>query len=96
MQVTRRGAMAGAAALGLAACEPRPVARSKAFSADGLARLQETLTQHVASGSPPGLVGLVARDEETVAFPLGAMAIGGPPVSRDAIGWRPSWRTVGC
>lgn len=56
------------------------------FRKDGLAKLEEGLKAHVASGSPPGLVGLVSRGEETHAFPLGAMTTEGtPPVRRDTI-----------
>src|SRR5258707_10978203 len=64
-------------------------ARSKptmAFSNDGLAKLEEVLKGHVAKGSAPGLVALVARGDETRVFPVGFMTLEGKaPVQRDTI-----------
>lgn len=57
----------------------------RAFSEQGLRDLQAALKAEVDRGAIPGLVGLVSRDGETHAFPAGAMALGGPPVPRDAI-----------
>lgn len=56
-----------------------------AFNADGLAKLKANLEAHVAEGQPPGLVALLGVGGESQAMPAGAMAIGGPPVARDAI-----------
>lgn len=56
-----------------------------ALKADGLAKLEADLEAHVADGQPPGLVALVSQGGETHVFAAGAMAIGGPPVARDAI-----------
>jgi CubicO group peptidase (beta-lactamase class C family) len=55
------------------------------LTTDGLAKLEAHLKAHVAEGQPPGLVALVGRGGETQVVPAGAMAIGGPPVPRDAI-----------
>src|SRR5258706_4352024 len=63
-----------------------PDMATMAFSKDGLAKLEEVLKGHVAQGSTPGLVALVARDRETHAFPVGAMTLEGKPsVRRDTI-----------
>jgi len=73
---------AGLAGLGLVGCERKP----RMFSTDGLARLETMLKDHVAKGSAPGLVALVARGDETHAFPVGQQALGdGPGVKRDSI-----------
>jgi CubicO group peptidase (beta-lactamase class C family) len=57
-----------------------------AFSKDGLARLEEILKAHVAEGSAPGLVALVAKADQTHVFPVGAMTVEGkPPIRRDTI-----------
>ncbi|MEI9987398.1 MAG: serine hydrolase domain-containing protein [Aliidongia sp.] len=56
------------------------------FSKDGLARLEEVLKAHVAKGSAPGLVALVATADETHILPVGAMSLEGkPPVRPDTI-----------
>jgi len=84
----RRQALTGAAAIaGLAACQPKPTgSKTMGFSAEGLAKLETTLRDHVAKGSAPGLVALVSRGAETHAWPVGAMTTEGqPPVQRDTI-----------
>lgn len=55
------------------------------FKTDGLAKLEADLEAHVRERQPPGLVALVSRGGKTHAFAVGTMAIGGPPVPRDAI-----------
>jgi CubicO group peptidase (beta-lactamase class C family) len=55
------------------------------FKAEGLAKLRTDLEAHVAEGQPPGLVALVSRGGETHVLPAGTMAIGGPPIPRNAI-----------
>jgi len=50
-----------------------------------IAQLLEHLQAHVSQGQPPGLVALLAHGKERHVFPLGEMAIGGRPVTRDAI-----------
>jgi CubicO group peptidase (beta-lactamase class C family) len=55
------------------------------FDADGLSRLKALLEDHVARGSAPGVVGLVAQDGETHAFAVGRTALDGPAIARDAI-----------
>ena len=58
----------------------------KAFSKDGLIRLESTLKHHVESGSVPGLVALVNRGDDTHVFAIGKLALDGPqPVKRDTI-----------
>ncbi len=56
-----------------------------AFKAGGLAKLEANLKAHIADGQPPGLVALVSKGRETHVLAAGAMAMGGPPVARDAI-----------
>lgn len=56
-----------------------------AFKANALAKLEADLKAHIADGQPPGLVAFVSQGEDTHVFAAGAMAIGGPPVGRDAI-----------
>jgi CubicO group peptidase (beta-lactamase class C family) len=57
-----------------------------AFSNKGLAKLEEVLKGHVAEGSAPGLVALVAKGDETRVFPVGSMTLEGKaPVHRDTI-----------
>jgi hypothetical protein len=41
-----------------------------AFTEDGLSNLEEVLGRHVAKGSAPGLVALVAKGVETNVFQL--------------------------
>ena len=89
--MSRRHALAGAAAVTSLAASGRPSAAAGSktmmtFDAPGLARLETDLKAHVAQGQPPGLVALVARGRQTHAWPVGAMTReGGPPVPRDAI-----------
>jgi len=86
--MSRRHALAGAAALtGLAACERKlPEARKMGFSNEGVARLEADLKANVAKGQPPGLVALVARNDQTHIWPVGAMTLAGKPaVQRDTI-----------
>jgi hypothetical protein len=57
-----------------------------AFTADGLSNLEEVLERHVAKGSAPGLVALVAKEVETYVFSVGTTTLGGEmPVRRDTI-----------
>lgn len=51
----------------------------------GLAVFDEITGQHVASGSVPGVVALVASDDEVHVATAGALAIGGSPVQRDSL-----------
>jgi len=60
-------------------------ARRPQMTPTALATLERNLEANVAKGQPPGLVALVARGDATHVFAVGAMAIGGPPVPRDAI-----------
>ena len=55
------------------------------FKADGLAKLEADLKAHVSEGQPPGLVAFMSQGGETHVLSAGGMAIGGPPVERDAI-----------
>jgi CubicO group peptidase (beta-lactamase class C family) len=50
-----------------------------------IARLHPALAAHVASGSMPGLVALVARGDELVVEAIGAQSFDGPPMKRDTI-----------
>jgi CubicO group peptidase (beta-lactamase class C family) len=57
-----------------------------AFSKHGLSELEAVLKGHVAKGSAPGLVALVAKGGETHVFSVGTMTLGGEaPVRRDTI-----------
>jgi CubicO group peptidase (beta-lactamase class C family) len=55
------------------------------FTAAGLADWRETAERHVGDELVPGLVSLIARDEDVHVQALGTLAIGGPPASRDSI-----------
>jgi CubicO group peptidase (beta-lactamase class C family) len=83
--MNRRQTLFGAAGLvgaGLVGCGRK----SRMFDADGLAKLKTLLEDHVAKGSAPGLVALVARGGETHAFPIGKRALGdAAAVKRDDI-----------
>jgi CubicO group peptidase (beta-lactamase class C family) len=56
-----------------------------AFSPERLARMRNVLASHVSDREVPGLVALVHRRGETHVEALGELAIGGPPMRRDAI-----------
>lgn len=47
--------------------------------------LARTLAGHVADGAVPGLVALLDRHGQTEVIALGAMSVGGPPMTRDTI-----------
>lgn len=81
---TRRTALVALTAGVAAACSPK---RKAMFTTEGLAGVRAALEKHVASGAMPGLVGLVARGDETHAFALGRMSrdAGAPAVARDTI-----------
>jgi CubicO group peptidase (beta-lactamase class C family) len=56
------------------------------FTQAGLAKLEATLKDQLARGAAPGFVALMSRGEETHAFPMGTMTLGGQaPVTRDTI-----------
>jgi CubicO group peptidase (beta-lactamase class C family) len=85
--IPRRDILIGLGAAGLAGSAQATEGSKMAFSKDRLAGLRQMLAAHVAKGSAPGLVALVARQGETHAWPMGAMSLnaGAPPVRRDAI-----------
>jgi CubicO group peptidase (beta-lactamase class C family) len=86
--MSRRHAIgASAATAALAACSRMPEAKraKMELSNEGVARIEADLKKHVAEGQPPGLVGFVARGDQTRIFPFGALSQGGPPVARDTI-----------
>ncbi|MEW5685321.1 MAG: serine hydrolase domain-containing protein [Pseudomonadota bacterium] len=86
--MSRRHAIgAGAATAGLAACSRMPRTRRAKLelSNEGIARIEADLRKHVAGNQPPGLVGFLARGDQTRIFPFGAMSLGGAPVARDTI-----------
>lgn len=86
--MSRRHFLSGATAtVGLAACQRLPQAskRPMTFKPDALATLEANLEANVATGQPPGLVALLGRGEQTHVWPVGRMAIEGPPVARDTI-----------
>jgi CubicO group peptidase (beta-lactamase class C family) len=58
---------------------------AEGLTAAGLARLRAAAEQHVGDDRVPGLVALVARDDQVHVEALGKLAIGGAPVARDAI-----------
>ena len=55
------------------------------FTPTGIDRLRRVLAGHVERGGVPGLVALVDRGGQTDEVRLGAAAVGGPPLARDAI-----------
>ena len=55
------------------------------LSQDGLVRLHSVMAGHVGRAELTGLVTLVSRRGAVHADALGAMAVGGPPMRRDAI-----------
>ncbi|MDP3895198.1 MAG: serine hydrolase domain-containing protein [Mesorhizobium sp.] len=58
---------------------------TRGFSDTGLVQLRQAMHAHVDSGNVPGLVALVARGDEVHEITAGRMALGGPPMRRDAI-----------
>ena len=84
----RRDVMAAAAFSGLwtAAAFGQGKPSMSGFSTAGLANLERVLKDHLARGSAPGFVALVSRGEETHAFPMGSMTLGGDAsVRRDTV-----------
>jgi CubicO group peptidase (beta-lactamase class C family) len=74
---------AGFASLLVAGCSRN---EAGGFAADGLERLRSGLQRHVDARFAPGVVGLVARGNETDAFVLGKTAFqGGADLRRDSI-----------
>jgi CubicO group peptidase (beta-lactamase class C family) len=55
------------------------------LAAARLPRLRAALSRHVDSGAVPAVVALVSRGADIHVETLGSLAIGGPPVRRDAI-----------
>jgi CubicO group peptidase (beta-lactamase class C family) len=55
------------------------------LTAEGLQRLHDVASEHVADDRIPGLVALVARREQVHVETLGTLTIGGPPVARDSL-----------
>ncbi len=55
------------------------------FTSDGVARWRDALDAHVASGSVPGLVALIASGDDVEVHVAGRRAIGGALMSRDSI-----------
>ena len=59
---------------------------ASAFSNDGLDRLEAALAAHIEAGDMPGLVALVARDDEVVTTALGTIAFDDPsPMGTDTL-----------
>ena len=86
--IDRRRLLAWATAAATFAGKPVQAGRRKAmaFDDEGVRRLELALNQHVAAGSAPGLVGLLARGSETRVIVAGRMALDAPePMRRDAI-----------
>ncbi len=84
---SRRGVLAGTAALGalaLSGCtrsKPMP-----AFTDHGLAKLRAGLERHIAQGYAPGVVALIGRGEQARVMALGTKAFGDTaPMPRDAL-----------
>jgi CubicO group peptidase (beta-lactamase class C family) len=58
---------------------------TEGFSAAGLGRMHEAMAAHVAGGSMPGLVSLVARHDDVDVQAIGTKAFGdADPIGRDA------------
>jgi len=55
------------------------------LTAGGVRRLHEVAQRNVGPEQVPGLVALAARGDDVHTDALGTMAVGGPPVARDAI-----------
>ena len=56
-----------------------------AFSPERLARMRNVLGSHISHREVPGMVALIHHRGETHVEALGELAIGGPPMRRDAI-----------
>lgn len=83
----RRQALIGAAAAaGLVGGTTQARSRSMGFNQAAVQQMKTMLEGHVATGSPPGLVALVAHRDATEVVAAGRMALDGPaPMPRDAI-----------
>jgi len=55
------------------------------LTAAGLAALHDTAEKHVANGTVPGLVALVASGDDVHVETAGQLSIGGPPMARDSL-----------
>src|SRR3954467_9831417 len=55
------------------------------LSPSGLEQFGEVAASHVGSDKIPGLVALVARQDQVHVEALGTLHIGGPPVQRDSL-----------
>jgi CubicO group peptidase (beta-lactamase class C family) len=55
------------------------------LTAGGLRRFDAVAAAHVAADKVPGLVALVAREEQAHVTALGSLTVGGAPVRRDSI-----------
>ncbi|HTX81492.1 MAG TPA: serine hydrolase domain-containing protein [Streptosporangiaceae bacterium] len=55
------------------------------LTAAGLAALHEAAEKHVANGTVPGLVALVASRDDVHVETSGQLSIGGPPMARDSL-----------
>lgn len=58
---------------------------SDPLSAEGLGRFAEIAASHVGPEKIPGLVALVARDDQVHVETSGSLSVGGPPVRRDSL-----------
>jgi CubicO group peptidase (beta-lactamase class C family) len=83
----RRQALIGAvAAAGVVGGATQARSRTMAFNQAAVQQMKTMLEGHVATGSPPGLVALVAHGDQTEVVAAGRMALDGPaPMRRDAI-----------
>jgi CubicO group peptidase (beta-lactamase class C family) len=55
------------------------------LTAAGLAALHDAAEKHVANGTVPGLVALVASGDDVHVETAGQLSIGGPPMARDSL-----------
>jgi CubicO group peptidase (beta-lactamase class C family) len=55
------------------------------LTSTGRAGLHDAAARHVASGSVPGLVALVAHGDQVHVETLGSLSVGGRPVARDSL-----------
>jgi CubicO group peptidase (beta-lactamase class C family) len=58
---------------------------SDQLTAEGLEQLRAVASEHVADDRIPGLVALVARGGQVHVETLGALSIGGAPVSHESL-----------